>query len=175
MNGCAGQDGWTATPSAPRSPSKLMFDTRWTRRSKLVCRLRKRSHPVFRSRYTSRPFGVNVKPTGFARLPATRTARAPVAAIAGGAAVPANAAMNTDTVAAAIPILRMSSTPSAASIGAVATAPPSMFGVPVLRSEDPRFLRGEGRYLENLEIPDPLHAVFVRSIMPHAQVGAVDV
>jgi carbon-monoxide dehydrogenase large subunit len=50
-----------------------------------------------------------------------------------------------------------------------------MFGVPALRSEDPRFLRGRGRYLENIEIPGSLHAAFVRSIMPHATIGAVDV
>ena len=49
-----------------------------------------------------------------------------------------------------------------------------MFGVPALRSEDPRFLRGRGRYLENIEIPGLLHAVFVRSIMPHATIVAVD-
>jgi carbon-monoxide dehydrogenase large subunit len=69
----------------------------------------------------------------------------------------------------------MSTAPSAASIGAVATAPPSVFGVPALRSEDPRFLRGEGRYLDSIEIPGSLHAVFVRSIMPHARIGSVDV
>jgi carbon-monoxide dehydrogenase large subunit len=57
----------------------------------------------------------------------------------------------------------------------VATVPPSMFGVPALRSEDPRFLRGEGRYLENVEIPGSLHAAFVRSIMPHATIAGVDV
>lgn len=57
----------------------------------------------------------------------------------------------------------------------MATAPPSMFGVPALRSEDPRFLRGEGRYLDNIEIPGSLHAVFVRSIMPHARVDTVEV
>jgi aerobic carbon-monoxide dehydrogenase large subunit len=50
-----------------------------------------------------------------------------------------------------------------------------MFGVPALRSEDPRFLRGRGRYLENIEIPGSLHAAFVRSIMPHATIDAVDV
>jgi len=50
-----------------------------------------------------------------------------------------------------------------------------MFGVPALRSEDPRFLRGRGRYLENIEIPGALHAAFVRSIMPHAKVVGVDV
>jgi carbon-monoxide dehydrogenase large subunit len=49
-----------------------------------------------------------------------------------------------------------------------------MFGVPALRSEDPRFLRGEGRYLESIEVPGALHAAFVRSIMPHAGVTGVD-
>ena len=50
-----------------------------------------------------------------------------------------------------------------------------MFGVPALRSEDPRFLRGEGRYLDNVEIPGALNAVFVRSIMPHARIHGLDV
>lgn len=50
-----------------------------------------------------------------------------------------------------------------------------MFGLPVLRTEDPRFLKGEGRYLENLPIEGALRAVFVRSIMPHARVLGVDV
>ena len=50
-----------------------------------------------------------------------------------------------------------------------------MFGVPHLRTEDPRFLRGEGRYLENIDIPGALRAVFVRSIMPHARLNGVDV
>jgi len=49
-----------------------------------------------------------------------------------------------------------------------------MFGVPVLRTEDPRFLRGEGRYLENIEIDGVLRAVFVRSIMPHARLLGVE-
>ena len=53
--------------------------------------------------------------------------------------------------------------------------PPSFFGIPVLRTEDPRFLRGEGRYLENIEIEGALRAVFVRSIMPHARVLGLDV
>src|SRR5215210_8880103 len=99
----------------------------------------------------------------------------PVAAGAGAGVVPTRPAASGATKAATIPILRMSSAPSGASIGAVATAPPSMFGVPALRSEDPRFLRGRGRYLENIEIPGSLHAAFVRSIMPHATIDAVDV
>jgi aerobic carbon-monoxide dehydrogenase large subunit len=57
----------------------------------------------------------------------------------------------------------------------VTTLPPSFYGVPVRRTEDPRFLRGEGRYLENIEIPGSLRAMFVRSIMAHAAVESVDV
>jgi carbon-monoxide dehydrogenase large subunit len=58
-------------------------------------------------------------------------------------------------------------------MSAVTTVPPSMFGVPALRSEDPRFLRGEGRYLENVDIPGALRAVFVRSMMPHAELNGL--
>ena len=54
------------------------------------------------------------------------------------------------------------------------TVPPSLFGVPALRSEDPRFLRGEGRYLENVPIPGTLRAVFVRSMMPHAELKGIE-
>jgi aerobic carbon-monoxide dehydrogenase large subunit len=59
-------------------------------------------------------------------------------------------------------------------MGAVTTVPPSMFGVPALRTEDPRFLRGEGRYLDNVDVPGALRAVFVRSMMPHAELGDID-
>jgi carbon-monoxide dehydrogenase large subunit len=51
----------------------------------------------------------------------------------------------------------------------------SIFGSAVLRSEDPRFLRGAGRYVENLPVEGALRAVFVRSMMAHAQLGALDV
>ncbi len=57
---------------------------------------------------------------------------------------------------------------------AAVTIPPSTFGIPALRTEDPRFLRGEGRYVENIEIPGALRAVFVRSIFPHAVLGSVE-
>ena len=59
-------------------------------------------------------------------------------------------------------------------MAAMTTLPPSFFGIPVRRAEDPRFLRGEARYLENVEIPGALRAVFVRSIMAHAFVNAVN-
>ena len=50
----------------------------------------------------------------------------------------------------------------------------SIFGSVVRRSEDPRFLRGEGRYVENIAIDGALRAWFVRSIMAHARVIGVD-
>jgi carbon-monoxide dehydrogenase large subunit len=59
-------------------------------------------------------------------------------------------------------------------MSAVTTVPPSLFGVPALRSEDPRFLRGEGRYLENVPIPGTLRAVFVRSMMAHAELKGLE-
>jgi aerobic carbon-monoxide dehydrogenase large subunit len=52
--------------------------------------------------------------------------------------------------------------------------PPSSFGIPALRTEDPRFLKGEGLYLENVPVEGALRAVFVRSMMPHARVLGVD-
>jgi carbon-monoxide dehydrogenase large subunit len=50
-----------------------------------------------------------------------------------------------------------------------------MFGIPALRSEDPRFLTGRGRYLENRHVGGSLRAVFARSIAPHARLRTVDV
>jgi carbon-monoxide dehydrogenase large subunit len=55
----------------------------------------------------------------------------------------------------------------------VTLVPPSTFGIPALRTEDPRFLRGEGRYLENIAVSRALRAVFVRSIFAHAALNGV--
>lgn len=57
---------------------------------------------------------------------------------------------------------------------AVTVVPPSVFGMPVLRTEDPRFLRGDARYVDDLDIAGSLRAVFVRSIFPHATVNGVE-
>ena len=48
-------------------------------------------------------------------------------------------------------------------------------GQRILRREDSRFLRGKGRYVENLDLPGALHATFVRSLYAHARVVGVDV
>src|SRR4051794_12091070 len=50
----------------------------------------------------------------------------------------------------------------------------SILGNRVLRTEDARFLRGEGRYVENLRLQDALTVTFVRSIVAHARIAGVD-
>ena len=47
-------------------------------------------------------------------------------------------------------------------------------GQRILRVEDDRFLRGEGLYVENQEVPGALHATFVRSPVAHARIGGID-
>jgi carbon-monoxide dehydrogenase large subunit len=50
----------------------------------------------------------------------------------------------------------------------------SILGNRVLRVEDPRFLRGEGRYLENISIEGAAWVTFVRSPLAHARINGVD-
>jgi carbon-monoxide dehydrogenase large subunit len=47
------------------------------------------------------------------------------------------------------------------------------FGAAVRRREDPRFLRGEARYVDDVRVPGLLHAAFLRSPHAHAQVRAI--
>jgi carbon-monoxide dehydrogenase large subunit len=48
------------------------------------------------------------------------------------------------------------------------------FGRPDLRKEDQRFITGRGRYVDDMRVPDCLHAAFVRSPYAHARVERVD-
>ena len=50
----------------------------------------------------------------------------------------------------------------------------SILGNRVLRKEDPRFLRGEGRYVENLPLAGAASVTFVRSLLAHARIGEID-
>lgn len=50
----------------------------------------------------------------------------------------------------------------------------SILGHAVKRTEDPRFLTGEARYVEDLEIEGVLEAVFLRSPLAHASISNVD-
>jgi predicted permease len=49
------------------------------------------------------------------------------------------------------------------------------FGESVLRNEDERLIRGDGNYLDDVQVEDPLHCAFVRSPLAHARVASVDV
>jgi carbon-monoxide dehydrogenase large subunit len=48
-----------------------------------------------------------------------------------------------------------------------------LFGAAVRRREDPRLLRGEGRFVEDVVLPGLLHAAFVRSPHAHARLRAL--
>ena len=49
-----------------------------------------------------------------------------------------------------------------------------MIGQRVRRREDPRFITGQGRYVDDLELEGLRHIVFVRSDWAHARLGAID-
>ncbi len=47
------------------------------------------------------------------------------------------------------------------------------FGASVRRREDPRYLRGEGRFVDDIKLPSLLHVAFVRSPHAHARIAAI--
>ena len=47
-------------------------------------------------------------------------------------------------------------------------------GQPVLRSEDPTLVRGEGRFTDDVSLPGQAHAVIVRSRHPHGIIRKID-
>ncbi len=49
-----------------------------------------------------------------------------------------------------------------------------MIGQRIRRREDPRFITGRGRYVDDLELPGALHAAFVRSDWAHARILGID-
>ena len=49
-----------------------------------------------------------------------------------------------------------------------------LIGSRTLRIEDEPFLRGKGRYIDDIAMPGLLHAAFVRSPHPHAAIRGVD-
>jgi carbon-monoxide dehydrogenase large subunit len=50
----------------------------------------------------------------------------------------------------------------------------SILGNRVLRTEDDRFLRGRGQYVENLPLENAAHVTFVRSLLAHAKINSID-
>ena len=47
-------------------------------------------------------------------------------------------------------------------------------GTSLPRREDQRLLTGRGQFIADLKLPGMLHAVFVRSQLPHARIRSVD-
>jgi carbon-monoxide dehydrogenase large subunit len=53
--------------------------------------------------------------------------------------------------------------------------PTAGIGAPLRRLEDPRLLRGQASFIEDLEFPRQLHVMFARSEYPHARLRRIDV
>ena len=49
-----------------------------------------------------------------------------------------------------------------------------IFGMPVARKEDPRFLTGSATYIDDIDLPDMLHAAVLRSPYAHARIHSID-
>ena len=50
-----------------------------------------------------------------------------------------------------------------------------LLGAPLTRNEDPVLLRGAAQFVDDVELPDALHATFLRSPYAHAKLGPIDV
>ena len=50
----------------------------------------------------------------------------------------------------------------------------SILGTRVLRTEDPRFLTGNGTFIDNLAMPGALHVAFVQSTVAHGRIVNID-
>src|SRR5499425_3532932 len=49
------------------------------------------------------------------------------------------------------------------------------FGKRQKRTEDPRLIQGLAHYVDDIKLPDTLHAAFLRSIYAHARIKKIDV
>jgi aerobic carbon-monoxide dehydrogenase large subunit len=49
------------------------------------------------------------------------------------------------------------------------------FGAPVRRNEDKKLLTGQALFVDDVELPDMLHAAFLRSAVAHARIRRIDV
>src|SRR5262249_54104189 len=47
-------------------------------------------------------------------------------------------------------------------------------GKPIKRTEDPRLIQGLAHYVDDIRLPDTLHAMFLRSIHAHARINKID-
>jgi carbon-monoxide dehydrogenase large subunit len=51
----------------------------------------------------------------------------------------------------------------------------SILGTRVARIEDPRFLTGQGTYIDNLPLPGAVWLTYVRSTVAHGVISGIDV
>ena len=49
------------------------------------------------------------------------------------------------------------------------------FGAPVKRNEDRKLLTGQALFVDDVELPNMLHAAFLRSQVAHARIRRIDV
>ena len=49
------------------------------------------------------------------------------------------------------------------------------FGQPIVRNEDPHLLTGQALFVDDVQLPEMLHAAFVRSTYAHARIVSIDV
>ena len=47
-------------------------------------------------------------------------------------------------------------------------------GAPIRRKEDGRFLTGQGQFVDDVKLPNMLHAAILRSPHPHARILSID-
>ncbi len=50
-----------------------------------------------------------------------------------------------------------------------------VLGAPVKRVEDPRFITGDGRYLDDIKLPGMVHMAILRSPYAHANIRSIDI
>ena len=53
-------------------------------------------------------------------------------------------------------------------------APDKWVGQAIRRKEDPRFITGRGRYIDDMSVPGMLYAAFIRSPEAHATISSID-
>lgn len=63
---------------------------------------------------------------------------------------------------------------TATDVATAKTTAGALVGQSVLRTEDPALLRGEGRFVDDIHLPDTLHCCFVRSPFAHARIRTID-
>lgn len=56
----------------------------------------------------------------------------------------------------------------------MSAAPGRVFGAPIKRKEDPRLLRGNGRYLSDIKVHGMVHVAILRSPYAHAEIRGID-